>query len=119
MKLFSLLKTKDQKNSLNVYFNGLNENFLGNWFHALSRLDHLSPPRKGKAFQGRECFALIPSQNLKPKTSILKPLGNALPPLPPYHPTPESSILNPESSILNPNLHQSHFLSIINKLWVI
>ncbi len=40
-KLFSSLKTSDQKNITNTYFNGLNEDFLGNWFHALSVLRNI------------------------------------------------------------------------------
>ncbi len=39
-KLFSSLKTTDQK-SISNYFNGLNEDFLGNWFHALSVLRNI------------------------------------------------------------------------------
>jgi abortive infection bacteriophage resistance protein len=40
-KLFSSLKTTDQKNIAFSYFNGLNEDFLGNWFHALSVLRNI------------------------------------------------------------------------------
>jgi abortive infection bacteriophage resistance protein len=40
-KLFSSLKTTDQKNIAFSYFNGLNEDFLENWFHALSVLRNI------------------------------------------------------------------------------
>lgn len=40
-KLFSSLKTPDQKRIASTYFNGLNEDFLGNWFHALSVLRNI------------------------------------------------------------------------------
>jgi len=40
-KLFSSLKTKDQKNITTSYFNGLNEDYMGNWFHALSVLRNI------------------------------------------------------------------------------
>ena len=40
-KLFSSLKTPDQKRIAYTYFNGLNEDFLENWFHALSVLRNI------------------------------------------------------------------------------
>lgn len=40
-KLFSSLTTTDQKNISSSYFNGLNEDFLENWFHALSVLRNI------------------------------------------------------------------------------
>lgn len=40
-KLFSAMKTSDQKQIASSYFNGLNEDFLGNWFHALSVLRNI------------------------------------------------------------------------------
>ena len=40
-KLFSSMKTSDQKHIASSYFKGLNEDFLGNWFHALSVLRNI------------------------------------------------------------------------------
>jgi abortive infection bacteriophage resistance protein len=59
-KLFSALKTTDKKNITTSYFNGLNEDFLENWFHALSVLRNICAH-----------FGYLYKRNLNPRARLM------------------------------------------------